>query len=197
MQRLGVIGGTFDPIHTGHLLLAQFVYERLSLTTVLFVVAADPPHKDHRSDIVCADDRMAMLELAIDGVDHFEACRVEIERPGKSYTVDTLKQLRVLNPGAELFLIIGADNAADMATWHDPAGIMEQCTVVAGSRVTDDRAVDPDILDIAAQILFVETPVVEVSSTDIRRRLRQGLSVRWLVPDSVAQYIRSQGLYGQ
>ena len=194
MQRLGVIGGTFDPIHTGHLLLAQFVYERLSLTTVLFVVAADPPHKDHRVDIVCADDRWAMLELAIEGVDHFEGCRVEMERPGKSYTVDTLKQLRALNPSADLFLIVGADNVADMATWHDPAGILELCTVVAGSRVTGDRAADPDL---AEQMLFVETPVVEVSSTDIRRRLRDGLSVRWLVPDRVAEYIHSKGLYRQ
>ena len=134
MQRLGIVGGTFDPIHIGHVLLALFVLERLSLDRMLFVPAADPPHKEARPDTAPAEDRWSMVQLAIDGLPHFQASRVELDRPGKSYTVDTLRQLRADHPDCDLHLIIGEDNIAQLSTWHDPQGILDLCTVVAGSR---------------------------------------------------------------
>ncbi len=186
------MGGTFDPIHNGHLLLAQFMHERFNLDSVLFIPAADPPHKDHRHNIQGAADRWRMVELAIEGTEHFRACRVELDRTGKSYTVDTLRELRHDEPGAELFLIVGADNVADMTSWQNPREILELCTVVAGSRLTNGQEADPVLV---AQMQLVETPIVEFSSTEIRRRLREGLSIRWMVPEKVEMYIRSQALY--
>ena len=192
VPRLGLMGGTFDPIHNGHLLLAQSMHEQLSLDRVLFIPAADPPHKDHRDNIQDTRDRWRMVDLAIEGVEHFEACRIEMNRPGKSYTVDTLREFRKSRPQAELFLIVGADNVADMATWQNPDGILELCTVVAGSRLTRGQEADPEL---AARIQRVDTPILEFSSTEIRRRLQEGRSIRWMVPDSVETYIRSKGLY--
>jgi len=193
MSRLGVIGGTFDPIHTGHVLLALFAMERLPLDQVLFVPAADPPHKEARPDMAPAEDRWAMVERAIEGFPGFQVSRVELERPGKSYTVDTLRQLRAERPDCALFLIIGEDNVAQMSTWHDPRGILELCTVVAGSRVVAGGRADAEL---ARRIVPVETPVFQISSTEIRRRLSEGYPVRYLVPEKVEAYIRERGLYG-
>lgn len=190
MQRLGALGGTFDPIHIGHVLLAQFVGERLALDRVLFVPAADPPHKGECA--APAEDRWAMVELAIQGFPRFEASRLELERPGKSYTIDTLRHLRHSWPAAQLYLIIGADNVAQLATWHDPQGILELCTVVAGSRLSAGEGADPALV---ARMVLVDTPVIQLSSTQIRQRLGQGLPVRYLLPEKVEEYIRQRGLY--
>ena len=192
MQRLGIIGGTFDPIHCGHLLLATFVAEQLRLGRVLFVPAADPPRKDHRSDLAPAEDRWQMVRRAVAGVPGFEASRLELDRPGKSYTVDTLRQVRSQEPDSSLYLIIGRDNVSDMATWQDPEGILELCTVVAGSRVVAQR---PAQAELAARILSLETPVIDLSSTAIRRRVAGGLPIRWMVPPPVEDYIGQQRLY--
>lgn len=192
MQRVGVLGGTFDPIHIGHVLLAQFVRERLALGTVLFVPAADPPHKEGRRDLAPAADRWAMVERAIEGIPYFQGSRLELDRPGKSYMVDTLQELRRLHPAVELFLIIGADNISQLATWYEPQGILTLCTVVAGSRITGE-ALGTD--ELAGKVLVVETPVIQVSSTQIRSRLEQGLPVRHLVPERVDAYIQERGLY--
>lgn len=193
MLRLGVIGGTFDPIHTGHVLLALFAMERLPLDQVLFIPAADPPHKEARPDMAPVEDRWAMVEQAIEGFSGFQASRIELERPGKSYTVDTLRQLRVDRPDCELYLIIGEDNVVQMSTWHDPRGILELCTVVAGSRVASGSQADAEL---ARRIVPVETPVFQISSTEIRRRLAEGRPVRYLVPEKVEAYIRGRRLYG-
>lgn len=192
MQRLGIMGGTFDPIHCGHVLLALFARERLLLDEVLFVPSADPPHKEHRTDLAAAADRWAMVELAIAGVTGFGASRVELDRPGRSYTIDTLRQLAVSRPDCARYLIIGEDNAVDLSTWHDPRGILEQCTVVAGSRITREGQADPEL---ASHMLFIDTPVVEISSTGIRERLQHQRPIRCMVPESVEAYIRERGLY--
>ncbi len=192
MQRLGLLGGTFDPIHIGHVLLAQFVCERLELDRVLFVPAADPPHKGECA--AAAEDRLAMVELAIQGFPRFRVSRLELERPGKSYTIDTLRRLRAAWPEARLFLIIGTDNVAQLSTWHDPQGILELCTVVAGSRLADRESADPGLV---ARMVLVDTPVLQLSSTQIRQRLGQGLPVRYLLPEKVEEYIRRRGLYQQ
>jgi nicotinate-nucleotide adenylyltransferase len=192
MRRLGVLGGTFDPIHIGHVLLAQFVRERLELDLVLFVPAADPPHKEERRDLAAAADRWAMVELAIEGLPGCRGSRLELDRPGKSYTVDTLQELRRLHPESELYLIIGTDNAPQLPTWYDLQGILALCTVVAGSRLTEGA---PDLGPLASRLRRVETPVIQVSSTEVRRRVESGLPIRYLVPDKVEAYIRQRGLY--
>ena len=190
MRRVGFIGGTFDPIHNGHVLLALFTRETLALDEVIFVPAADPPHKD--STHAKADQRMDMVEMALAGVDGFSASRIELDRPGKSYTVDTLRQLRADYPHSALFLIIGSDNVAQISTWHDPHGIVDQCTVVVGKRLAKDTQVDPAV---AARMCFIDTPLIELSSTHIRQRLRDGLAVRGMIPDAVERYVVEKGLY--
>lgn len=193
MRRLGIVGGTFDPIHTGHVLLALFALERLPLDRVLFVPAAYPPHKESRPDTAPAEDRWAMVQMAIDGLPHFQASRVELDRPGKSYTVDTLRQLRDDYPDYDLHLIIGEDNVSQLSTWYDPRGILELCTVVAGSRVTADLDADSAL---ARHIVALDTPLFQISSTEIRQRLDADLPVRYLLPESVETYIRDRKLYG-
>ena len=190
MRRVGLIGGTFDPIHNGHVLLALFTRETLALDEVVFIPAADPPHKD--STHAQADQRMDMVEMAIAGVDGFSASRIELDRPGKSYTVDTLRQLHADHPQSAFFLIIGSDNVAQMSTWHDPFGIMDLCTVVAGKRLAEDADVDPVL---ASHMRFIDTPLIELSSTHIRQRLQGGLAVRGMIPDSVECYIGEKGIY--
>ncbi len=193
MPRLGMMGGTFDPIHTGHLLLAQFLKEHLALDRVLFVPAADPPHKESRGGgLLPVEDRWEMVCAALAGSPDFEPCRIEIDRPGKSYTVDTLRQLRRQYPGSELFLLLGADNVAELDTWYDPEGIFELCTVVAGSRAGPGPPWDSPL---AGRVTLVDTPVIDISSTGIRERVSAGLPIRWLVPRPVESYIRENGLY--
>ncbi len=192
MRRLGVLGGTFDPVHIGHLLLAQYVQEKMRLDAVLFIPAADPPHKEGRTDMAPAAARLAMVELAIQGFPRFRASRIELDRSGKSYTYDTLEKLRADCPGSELYLILGSDNAAQMSTWYKPNGILELCTVVAGSRPTTSVQVDSAL---AQRMVAINSPVIEVSSTQIRRRLSQGLSIRYMVPEKVEGYIEEKGLY--
>ena len=191
-ERLGVLGGTFDPIHCGHVLLALSVRELLDLDRILFIPAADPPHK--RSDeITDAIHRWRMVELALEGLDVLQPSRLEIDRGGTSYTVETLRHLRSDHDGAELHLIIGADNVCDLSTWHDPEGILQIARVVAGARrqsgVSDDDRFDD-------RIIHLDTPLFEVSSTTVRQRLRNHQPFRYLVPPSVESYILDNGLYG-
>ncbi|MFA6108328.1 MAG: nicotinate-nucleotide adenylyltransferase [Candidatus Latescibacterota bacterium] len=193
MERLGVMGGTFDPIHVGHVLLALWARERLPLDRVLFVPAADPPHKETRPDMAPAADRWVMVERAIAGFPGFAASRLELDRPGKSYTVETLRTLRTEYPDSRLYLVIGEDNVAQLPSWHDPRTILELCTVVAGTRASAGLAGDTEL---ARQVILLGSPVFEVSSTEVRRRLAAGKPVRYLVPDAVLDYIAARGLYG-
>jgi len=190
MRRIGVIGGTFDPIHNGHLLLARFALEEIPLNEVLFIPAADPPLKP--GAFAPGAERLAMVEHAIARCGDFSASRVELDRPGKSYTVDTLKILHQMHLDSAFFFIIGADNAAQMNSWHDPEGILAQCTVVTGSRSTNTSGGDPRLID---RLLFIDTPLIDLSSTQIRKRLAAGRSIRYMVPETVETYIREKGLY--
>ncbi len=190
-ERLGVLGGTFDPIHCGHVLLAQGVREQLDLDRVLFIPAADPPHKNSE-DLTAARHRWTMVEIALNGLDGLQPSPLEIDRGGTSYTVDTLRHLVQDHPGADLHLIIGADNVCDLSTWHDPDGILAIARVVAGARRQAGASNDDRYSD---RIIHLDTPLFEVSSTTIRQRLRDGRPIRYLVPPAVEDYIRQHHLY--
>lgn len=190
MRRIGVIGGTFDPIHHGHLLLARFALEQIPLDEVIFIPAADPPLK--QGTYAPAEERWAMVQLAVADCPDFAASRLELDRPGKSYTVETLCRLHQLYPQAALFFIIGADNVAQLGAWHDLEGIFAHCTVVAGARPGAVEGGDPKLL---ARLRFIATPLIELSSTEIRTRRAAGLPIRSMVPEVVEAHIRAKGLY--
>lgn len=192
-DRIGILGGTFDPIHIGHLIIGQETLRCCSLDRVIFIPSADPPHK-RSSKMAPAEVRAEMVRLAIADNPFFELSRIELDRPGISYTVDTLQILRRrLGDSAQLFLIIGADGAVEMRTWCDPESVLELAQVtVVGRPGFDLQQVDPGL---GRQMTFLETPLVDVSSTDIRRRLRAGDPVRYLLPEPVVRFIQSRGLY--
>lgn len=196
--RLGLMGGTFDPIHYGHLILAEQAREQLGLEKVLFVTAADPPHKTE-NDITAVEHRHKMAKLAVEDNDNFECSTIEIERGGTSYTIDTLKQLKLLyGEETDVYLLLGADEAATLMSWREPHGIQELATIVVANRpgqeVEDVLKLLPE--DFARKIEPLKMPGVDISSTDLRERVRAGKSIKYLVPESVADYIKKKGLYG-
>ncbi len=188
-MRLGIFGGTFDPPHLGHLVVAQDACAALGLDRVLFVVAAAPPHKHGRA-FAPAPLRLEMLSAALADDERFQASDLELRRPGRSYTVDTLRELRAQNPEAELFLLIGADQAREFRTWREPDAIARLATVVALSREGDAGALPGD-----AALRPLPVTRLDISATDIRRRVAQGQPIRYLVPDPVEAIIRRARLY--
>jgi nicotinate-nucleotide adenylyltransferase len=200
-MRIGVFGGTFDPVHYGHLLLAECCREQCHLDQVLFLPAAVPPHKQH-FECSPADHRMAMLELAIGGHEPFAISRVEIDRGGVSYTVETLTTLRQQQPHAEWFFLMGADSLADLPGWRAPEEICELATL---SVVARPQSPAPDFNSLAGiaspqrieqfRQHVVTMPLVDLSSTEIRRRVSQGRSIRFRTPRAVEKYIETHGLY--
>jgi nicotinate-nucleotide adenylyltransferase len=193
VPRLGVLGGTFDPIHHGHLLQASEVASAFALDEVLFIPAGTPWQKGHRP-VSPAADRFAMTAIATAGAPAFRASRVEVDRSGPSYTVDTVEELRRRRgPGAELFLIVGADSLAGIFSWRDAASLMAMARVVACSRA-GYRLADPGV---PGGVSMVERPGHRISSTMIRERVRAGAPIRYLVPDGVAAYIATRGLYSR
>jgi nicotinate-nucleotide adenylyltransferase len=201
-DRIGVFGGTFDPIHLAHLVIAQEALTRLHLDRVLFVPTGHPPHKPHQY-ISPPGQRRAMVERAVAEDSRFALSTVELDRPGPSYTVDTLAELRATwNGPIELFLILGGDMVHDLPQWHDPAGIVRQVAgIIAIQR--PGFAFTPDVLEhlerqvagLSTRLLPIEAPQLAISATMIRRRVARFLPVRYLVPDAVADYIEAQGLY--
>jgi nicotinate-nucleotide adenylyltransferase len=205
-MKLGIFGGTFDPVHYGHLLLAESAREQLSLDEVWFVPAAIAPHKQDRpkqeQHSVTAKQRIEMLELAIAGHAAFRVSTIEIDRGGVSYTVDTLLAIADQKPEAELFLLMGADSLRDLLTWRDPQRICELAWPVVSRRAD---APEPDFSTLGHIVsparllrmeeLRLEMPIVELSSTDLRRRAASGMSLRYRTPRGVEQYVLAQGLY--
>lgn len=195
-QRLAMLGGTFDPVHIGHLVLAEAAVEQLGLERIVFVPTGVPWRKSHR-EITPAPERVEMLRLAVAGNPRFEVSTVEIEREGPSYSEVTLAALKDANPGCELFFILGQDALADLPNWHDPSAVVGLATLVVAGRegVASSANDDVALARLNARIVSVEMPVIGVSSTDVRERVAAGRSVRYLVPDAVAEYIESHGLY--
>jgi nicotinate-nucleotide adenylyltransferase len=190
--KVGVLGGTFDPIHIGHLLLAEAAREELGLKKVLFVPAGHQWRKEQVDrDIAPAQHRLEMVKLAIAGNEAFEASAMEIEREGPSYTVETLEALRAEMPGAQFWFVVGADALADMPHWHEANRIFELAAVCVAGRPGEDEGGGT----FRDRVTRLEMPEIEISSTDIRERVRAGKSVRYMVPDAVGRYIEEQGLY--
>ncbi len=199
---LGVFGGTFDPIHYAHLAVAEEAAETLGLERVLFVPAGEPPHKPGR-EITPAEDRLAMVERAIAGNARFAADRLEIDRPGPSYTVDTLEALRASRGAAgitgDLTLVLSAEAFLGLMSWREPRRILELARVVVAPRDGYPDA-GPDFLaehlpDLADRATFLDAPRLRLSASELRARAATGRSLRYLVPDAVSAYISDHALY--
>ncbi|MDA0832328.1 MAG: nicotinate-nucleotide adenylyltransferase [Planctomycetota bacterium] len=200
-MRLGIFGGTFDPIHVGHLVLAEQCREQCRLDEVWFVPAAAPPHKLD-SAITPGKQRVEILELAVAGMPQFKISDIELKRTGLSFTVDTLGAVKAAHPHDELFLLIGADSLHDFPTWRDPDRIAELATIVAvnrGEPSSVDASTSSALLGetISSRIQFVTMPGIAVSATDLRDRVAAGCSLRFLVPRAVEEYIVQHRLYQQ
>jgi len=185
---VGLFGGSFDPIHHGHLLIARVLAEAIGLDEVRFVPAREQPLKrdGHRS---AAAHRAAMVQLAIDGEAGFALDPVELDRPGPSYTVDTLRALRDREPGLDPVLLLGADAALDLPRWKEGDAVLRLARVVVFARAGTDAPALPGVWK------QVDVPAIEISATAVRERVRMGRSLRYWVPDAVAEYIAAHGLY--
>ncbi len=197
MARTAVLGGSFNPIHYGHLLLADDVADLLGLDRVLFVPAARPPHKPN-ADLAPAQDRYAMVELAIAGHPKFAVSDLEFCRPGPSYTVDTLEALRI--PREELFLIIGSETFLDLLTWRSPRRVAQLARLVVVPRVgsafdLESAAVRKVVHEIREEPLVVRASSLPISASDLRRRVREGRSIAYRLPEAGGAYIRAERLY--
>ncbi|MCX6371980.1 MAG: nicotinate-nucleotide adenylyltransferase [Actinobacteria bacterium] len=195
--RLGVIGGSFDPPHLGHLVIASEAHALLGLERVLFVPAAAPPHKD-LEEHTAADVRLEMTALAVADDIRFAASGLEIER-GLVYTRDTLSAVAERFPGRDLVFIMGSDSLLQFDAWHDPEGILERCSLAVAPRPGDDLAVVAAATARwgAARVTILEAPPVGVSSSQIRARVAEGLPIRYIVPRAVEKFIAGRGLYGR
>lgn len=216
-QRIGILGGTFNPVHEGHLAAAEEVRERLQLERVLFIPAFIPPHKVE--DLPSAAQRLEMVRLAVSGNSCFEASDIELRRGGRSFTIDTIAELREITPAAELFFLAGIDSFLEIKTWKEWQRLLSLCTFVVLSRegylfadlertglfgtksdvlaALDERRTSMATLDAGgATVVLMRIPFFEISSTDIRDRLRQHRSIKYLLPEQVEGYIIENKLYG-
>ncbi len=191
------MGGTFDPIHHGHLFAAEEVASLYELPLVLFVPCRQPPHKDPGA-VTPAEHRLAMTQLAIASNRRFAVSRLELERPGPSYTIDTLRQLRQqMGPEAEIFFITGADAVLEILSWREPEAILAEYTIIAVHRPGYDLHKIEEVLgpQRAARIRPLAIKTLDISSTELRERVAQGRSIRYLTPDAVVDYIYAHQLY--
>lgn len=202
VRRVGVIGGTFDPVHYGHLVIAEEVYAALDLAEMVFVPAGHPPHKPD-SLVAAAHHRLAMLELAVASNPHFSISLVDLERPGPSYTVETLGLLRQRwGEQAAIYFLIGWDSLEDLLTWHDPAGILAQLAFLVAVRRPGYHeesgyrdSLEARLPGIKQRLRVVSVPQLEISSTDLRTRVAEGRPIKYQLPESVEQYIEQHRLY--
>lgn len=199
MKKIGIMGGTFDPIHNGHLIIAQEVAYKLALDKVLFIPAADPPHKQQRK-IEPVEHRLEMVKLAIAGNSKFEVSLVEVEREGLSYTVDTLEDLHRLYAGQDVdfYFIIGADAAADLLNWYQPERVVELTNFAAVGRLGYVLSIDKLVQGLPAlkdRMQLVTAPLIEIAAHEIRERVCTNAPIKYLVPPSVEEYIRQHQLY--
>jgi nicotinate-nucleotide adenylyltransferase len=197
VPRVGILGGAFNPPHLGHLVCAQEARLQLGLERVTLVPVGDPPHRELEED-PGPEARLEMTELAAAGDPHLAVSRIELDRPGPSYTADTLAALRQSSPEDELVLILGGDQAAALPFWHSPERVLELAEVAAVERVNwprEEIVRSLDGLAGAERLQFVHIPLIEISSSDLRRRAAAGQPLRYLVPGPVEALIAERGLY--
>jgi nicotinate-nucleotide adenylyltransferase len=197
--RIGVFGGTFDPVHTGHLIMAEAARETLNLVKIVFVPAGQPWFKNDKT-VSAAVQRLEMVRLATAAKAYFEVSTVEVERVGPSYTADTIAMLRAQwGPKVGLLLILGVDALLDLPQWKEPAYLVQECQFVvlprSGRNFQELAVLESSLPGISARVIRLDVPEIEVSSTDIRDQVAHGLSIRDLVPEAVESYILEQGLY--
>lgn len=194
-MKIGIMGGTFNPVHNAHLLIAEIACEQYELDRVIFMTGGNPPHK---SDAIDAHDRLNMARIAIEGNSHFIADDFEVERSEKSYTLHTLEYLKKKYPSAELFFIIGEDSLCDLHKWYKPEEILKLCTILVFPRKSQketENAIMNAKNTLGGNILPVTAPVIGISSTDIRSRIKNKQTVRYMLPEGVIRYIEENGLY--
>ena len=201
-ERIGILGGTFDPIHLGHLIIAEQARDQYKLNRVLLIPSGHSYFKDNRSKKVQpAQVRLEMTKIAAGNYKPFEVSDIEVNRSGNTYSFETLEELKDQNPESELFFIVGADTICSMRTWREPKRIFDVCTVLAAMR---EDQVDPEEFqkqtqalerDFGARIFPVSIPNIGISSTQIRERAASGKSVHYLVPDALESYIIETGIY--
>ncbi len=198
-MNIGVLGGTFDPIHNGHIVVAEETRARLELAEILFVPAGQPWLKEG-SPILAAEHRVQMVRLAIADEPCFKLSTVEIDRAGPSYTVDTITELQArLGAGDELFFILGWDNLAQLPQWRQAPRLIKMCRLVAvprpGYSLPDLNSLETVIPGLSQSLTVLDKPEVDINATEIRNRVARGLSIRQLVPERVDEYIRQHQLY--
>jgi nicotinate-nucleotide adenylyltransferase len=200
MQNIGIFGGTFDPPHLGHLILAAEARSQLGLDRLLWVLTPDPPHKQGQS-IAPLEHRLEMVKLAIADDPQFEISSVELTRPGPHYALDTVLILAGQNPGAKLVYLMGGDSLRDLPSWHRPADFVSACHWIGVVRRPGD-AIDMTTLEkslpgLRSKVRFVEAPLLEIAARDIRKRIAEGKPYRYFLPTGVYDYINSHNLYRQ
>ncbi|MCI8835322.1 MAG: nicotinate-nucleotide adenylyltransferase [Ruminococcus sp.] len=199
-MKIGIMGGTFDPIHIGHLLLGEFAYEDFGLDEIWYLPNGNPPHKQESEDEDALKHRVEMVRLAIEGPKHFQLCLHEAKETVHSYTYKTMRELNALYPEHEFYFILGADSLFSIEEWRYFREIFSTCTILAAMR--DDKDVEDMEKQIScleskygAKICLLRAPLLEISSTTIRERVAEGRSIRYMVPDTVAAYIKEHHLY--
>ena len=199
-KKVGIMGGTFDPIHIGHLILGEAAYRQLSLDYVDYMPAGNPPHKQHREGRASDEQRVEMVKRAIASNSHFRLSLEEMNADGYSYSYRTLERLNAAHPDTDYFFIMGADSLNDFDQWREPQRIADACTIVVATR----NQTDPDIFDALLEkrreqfgdhFVKLDTPNLDISSHNIREMVAEGESVRYYVPDDVLDYIEQTGLY--
>ena len=197
-ERIGIFGGTFDPPHLGHLILASEARVQLKLTRLLWVLTPVPPHKMNRP-ISSLDDRLAMVKLALNDEPSFELSNIEIERPGPHYTLDTIRIFSKLYPNDDLILLLGGDSLRDLPTWHRPADLVAACHQIGVMRRPGDSidmaSLEKKIPGLNSKVKFVEAPLLEIASSEIRSRAAHGSPFRYYLLPAVYQYIQEHNLY--
>ena len=196
--RIGVLGCTFDPVHIGHLILAEEARDQLGLSRVYFVPAGDPPHKRARR-LAPVEHRIRMIGLAIAGNPAFQVSRVDADRPGPHYTIDMVRIFQAQLPqGGELYFLMGFDSLTELPTWHRPADLVAACRLVALTRYNvplDWEYLESRLPGIRERVALLDMPELEIASHQIQERISQGRSIRYLAPEEVRRYIQETGLY--
>ena len=198
-RKIGILGGTFDPIHNAHLLLGESAREQFGLDRVIYI-PNNLAHMPHRSEVSGAEERYQMVKMAINDNPYFTCSRLEIDKPDGSYTVDTIADLKKMYPGDELYLILGADSVLGIDSWYRSSELLKSCIIIAATRNDDDvEALDKKRRELqsiyGADVRILNFNRIDISATDIRERIRKGRSVRYMLPDGCIEFICIKGLY--